>query len=215
MSTDAPDALLLLRASVSASLPPSLTPTDSLSTAESLTFPPLPPLTTTPTTLPLNTPTRFIKDTTPVDLRSIFFAWQQRDTPITQYIESASLQNVTHLSFTERLQLVMYVETADEEAASIQPLPSSSTGPQPPKPLPTPSAPKQTDPRLLEIYAYERTLQNRNTLLRGIKQTDFSHVRKHTEEFIHRLRAPRALATRRRWREEDNRIGRAFATILR
>ncbi|RPA90876.1 CDC73-domain-containing protein [Choiromyces venosus 120613-1] len=45
-----------------------------------------------------------------------------------------------------------------------------------------------TDPRLLEIYSYERVLSNRNTFLRGIKPTDFSHVRKQAEDFITRLR---------------------------
>jgi parafibromin len=190
-TTEIPDALLLLRASVASNIPPTLTPTDSLDTASELLFSPLPPLTSTAVAIPLSTLTRFIKDSAAVDLRSIFFAWQERDTPITEYIASAQALGVTHLGFIERLELVTFVEGGQEESDHIRPLPNTTataaaatTLPLQPAPL-KPAAPapqrqptpqlagkvRSTDPRLAEIYAAERVVLNRNVMLRGIKPT--------------------------------------------
>ncbi|KAJ5666839.1 hypothetical protein N7462_011248 [Penicillium macrosclerotiorum] len=47
---------------------------------------------------------------------------------------------------------------------------------------------KQIDPRLQEIYNGERKTGDRNTVLRGIKPTDFSHVRKSAALFLDRSR---------------------------
>ncbi|KAJ5105589.1 general substrate transporter [Penicillium alfredii] len=49
-------------------------------------------------------------------------------------------------------------------------------------------AQKPIDPRLQEIYNGERKTGDRNTVLRGIKPTDFSHVRKSAELFLDRNR---------------------------
>ncbi|KAJ5805113.1 RNA pol II accessory factor Cdc73 family-domain-containing protein [Penicillium riverlandense] len=49
-------------------------------------------------------------------------------------------------------------------------------------------AQKPIDPRLQEIYNGERKTGDRNTVLRGIKPTDFSHVRKSAEIFLDRNR---------------------------
>jgi parafibromin len=210
---DTPDVLLLLRACVASSLPIYLSPTDSLDTATELSFPPVPSLTSAPIAIPLSTLTRFIKDANAVDLRSVYFAWKQRDTPITEYIASAQALGVTHLGFIERLELVTYLEGGQEESDHIRPLRSGGAGG---------SAPggaagdfgdgdgsigqdgsvvgggigsngalgakmssfggagsgsllvgkvRQTDPRLLEIYSYERVVTNRNIMLRGNKPT--------------------------------------------
>jgi len=189
MSSPPPDALLLLRASVAASADPLLTPTTSLDTASELTFPGLPPLSTTPTTIPLSTLTRFIKDSAAVDLRSIYFAWLQRETTITEYIASAQAMGVTHLGFIERLELVTYVEGGQEESDHILSLPKAGggevkrggegeqrTGGTGEREKIGVAAALQgkvryTDPRLLEIYAGERVVTNRNIMLRGIKPT--------------------------------------------
>ncbi|KAJ5914366.1 hypothetical protein N7504_003249 [Penicillium tannophilum] len=48
---------------------------------------------------------------------------------------------------------------------------------------------KPIDPRLQEIYNGERKTGDRNTVLRGIKATDFSHVRKSAEIFLDRNRS--------------------------
>nr|6AF0_C Chain C, Cdc73 protein [Thermothelomyces thermophilus ATCC 42464] len=42
------------------------------------------------------------------------------------------------------------------------------------------------DPRLAQIYSGERRMGDRNTALRGIKPTDFSHVRKLAAPFVTR-----------------------------
>ncbi|KAA8904880.1 RNA pol II accessory factor, Cdc73 family-domain-containing protein [Sphaerosporella brunnea] len=200
-STDTapPDALLLLRASVANKLPPILAPTDSLDTASELAFPPLPPLTSAPAVIPLSTLTRFIKDNAAVDLRSIFFAWQERESTITEYIASAQQLGVTHLGFIERLELVTFVEGGQEESDHIRPMAANFLASKSGQQLQMQQAAmqsqqlagkvRQTDPRLLEIYAGERVVLNRDVMLRGIKPTDFSHVRKQAEDFISRLRS--------------------------
>ncbi|KAL5361034.1 RNA pol II accessory factor, Cdc73 family-domain-containing protein [Aspergillus floccosus] len=50
-------------------------------------------------------------------------------------------------------------------------------------------AAKVIDPRLQEIYNGERKMGDRNTVLRGFKPTDFSHVRKTAETFLGRNRS--------------------------
>lgn len=47
---------------------------------------------------------------------------------------------------------------------------------------------KREEERLREIYGAERRMGDRNTVLRGIKPTDFSHVRKHATAFLSRSR---------------------------
>lgn len=180
MSLDTPDALILLRASVSNNVSPRLSPTDSLDTATELVFPPLPPHTSAPVSIPLSTLTRFIKDNAAVDLRSIFFAWQQRESTITEYLANAQALGVTHLAFVERLELVTYVEGGQEESGHIRPLPQNQEA-TPALSANSKSVPgtgqqlqakvRATDPRLLEIYAGERVITNHNVMLRGIKPT--------------------------------------------
>lgn len=201
------DPLSLLRLSIATSAPPSLSHTPnppepgsttpiSLSSASHLLF-------THPAvqSYPLSSATRFHKsDGTPVDLRSIFFAWQHREDTIPDYISKAqSLGDgtVTNLAFLERLELVTWLEGGQEESEFIKALPAAIA------PAATAGAQQQpvglqgrggsgggtgtghagssaavlagkvraTDPRLLEIYSYERVITNRNTLLRGIKPT--------------------------------------------
>ncbi|QSS66703.1 cell division control protein [Histoplasma capsulatum] len=48
---------------------------------------------------------------------------------------------------------------------------------------------RTVDPRLQEIYNGERKMGDRNSVLRGIKPTDFSHVRKTAEMFLGRNRS--------------------------
>ncbi|OKL57350.1 hypothetical protein UA08_07545 [Talaromyces atroroseus] len=50
---------------------------------------------------------------------------------------------------------------------------------------------KVIDPQLQEIYNGERKLGDRNTVLHGIKPTDFSHIRKTAEMFLGRSRSAR------------------------
>lgn len=90
-------------------------------------------------TIPLSTVTRFISEATQsaVDLRSILFAWQNKDVAIPEYIASAEKfneelkkqtqeggkeQSVQILVFVERLDLITWLEGAAEEIDHIKPL---------------------------------------------------------------------------------------------
>ncbi|KAL7273627.1 accessory factor associated with RNA polymerase II [Rhizina undulata] len=223
------DPLSLLRISIQHDTPPTLTVTSgapsspsttpiSLSDATYLHFFPCGP-TTEVASLPLSAPTRFIKsDKTPVDLRSIYFAWQHREDTIPDYISKAQSlgdEVVTNLAFLERLELVTWLEGGQEESEFIGPLQAAgaataagaaagagdelggsvSQGKASQSSQALAGKVRVTDPRLLEIYSYERVVSNRNLHLRGIKPTDFSHVRKQAEDFITRLRAQKDTMT--------------------
>lgn len=143
-------------------------------------------------TFSLDVPTRFISADKPVDLRSIYFAWQKKDVAIPDYIASAQELNeelagksrVQNLVFVERLDLITWLEGASEEseyikvseadaaarsaqvasgaAGGVSTVPSGGAGGRPGKPI---------DPRLQEIYNGERRMGDRNSILRGIKPT--------------------------------------------
>ncbi|ORY62882.1 Cdc73 family RNA pol II accessory factor [Pseudomassariella vexata] len=208
MATPDLDPLLLLRQSIasnSAILPTASTdaaaPEASLSTATHLTF-------TTPTriSIPIDTPTRFASNDTPVDLRSIYFAWLKREVAIPEYNASATQLNddlttgkVQNLAFVERLDLITWLEGASEESEYIKPLAgdkhgaaSNAAAALASKGAAAPaigttlgrSGKGALDPRLAVIYNSERKMGNWNSALRGIKPTDFSHVRKLAAPFM-------------------------------
>jgi parafibromin len=201
------DPLLLLRASVEASNPPKLTTSttpdtaaanlvDTLINATHLYFSSTP---AGPQCHDLSSPTRFISTTptdTPVDLRSIYFAWQQKDQTVPEYIAAASElqrdlpegQNVRHLVFVERIDLLTWLEGASDESEYIKPFEGDSGEGEAKAAVaavPTVSGTgggvtqhsasgrpvKIIDARLQEIYNGERKMGDRNTVLRGIKPT--------------------------------------------
>ncbi|KAK5047389.1 hypothetical protein LTR84_006912 [Exophiala bonariae] len=219
------DALQLLRASIAASKPPVLTTSSDPTTAETTKTDSFVDATSlffsypTPLCLPLDQKTRFIStnpDTVPVDLRSIFFAWLQKDVAVPEYIALAAEldkqlpegQKVRNLIFVERLDLITWLEGASEDSEYIKPIEGAAAvgdaanraadvagGSAVPtvggagvgvtqmvggRPV------KTIDARLQAIYNGERRLGDHNTALRGIKPTDFSHVRKHAETFLGR-----------------------------
>ncbi|KOS23193.1 Cell division control protein 73 [Escovopsis weberi] len=158
------DPLLLLRQSISADKPfvPSASadpsaPEVALSEASHLRFSGPPPL-----ALPIDCATRFVSSDKPVDLRSIYFAWLNRELAIPEYNASSTTLNdalaasgsgarVQNLGFIERLDLITWLEGASEES---------------------------------DVYDGERRMGDRNSVLRGIKPTDFSHVRKLAIPFV-------------------------------
>lgn len=92
-----------------------------------------------PQTIALSTPTRFISASTksPVDLRSILFAWQNKDVAIPEYIakaqdfnealkkqtaEGGKEESVQILIFLERLDLFTWLEGASDDSEHIKPL---------------------------------------------------------------------------------------------
>ena len=145
----------------------------------------------------LDTPTRFISSDNPVDLRSIYFAWQQKDVNIPVYIASAQKlsdelgsedgagSRVQNLVFAERLDLITWLEGASDESEYIKGLESDSSATKSAQlasgavggvsTVPSGAAGarsgKQIDPRLQEIYNLERRMGDRNSILRGIKPT--------------------------------------------
>ncbi|KAG0649142.1 Cell division control 73 [Hyphodiscus hymeniophilus] len=202
------DALLLLRQSIASESPCIPTKAEdassassvdlSLATASFLQF-------TAPVqvSIPLTAPTRFISSNKPVDLRSIYFAWLKRETAIPEYNASAISLNaelaaeggaggeVQNLAFVERLDLITWLEGASEESEYVKPLASDTLsaaasaqvasgakGGIAPVTSGAAGRGKTIDPRLAEIYNGERKMGDRNSVLRGIKPTDFSHVRK-------------------------------------
>ncbi|KAB5572095.1 RNA pol II accessory factor, Cdc73 family-domain-containing protein [Coniochaeta sp. 2T2.1] len=199
------DPLLLLRQSIASgsSIIPTTSPDDTSSSSASeanlaqathLQF-------THPrrVSIPIDAPTRFISNDSPVDLRSIYFAWLNREVAIPDYNASATKLNdelagaatVHKFAFVERLDLITWLEGASEESEYIKPLAgekeNSAVAAAASAALKGSAAPTSTlsksgrgtlDPRLAQIYNGERRMGDRNTVLRGIKPTDFSHIRK-------------------------------------
>ena len=205
-----PDALQLLRASIAVAKTPVLTTSSDPSEAESNQTESLVAAThlyfTHPSAqcLPLDTKTRFEStspDTARIELRSIFFAWQQKDVPVPEYISRAAEldkqlpedQKVRNLVFVERLDLITWLEGASEESEYIKPLEGAAAlgdainraadvaaGGAVPTVGGTGVGVTQTaggrpvkviDARLQVIYNGERRMGDHNTVLRGIKTT--------------------------------------------
>ncbi|KAL8716683.1 MAG: hypothetical protein Q9225_006003 [Loekoesia sp. 1 TL-2023] len=201
MATTGLDPLLRLRQSIAANDPPITTTssdpipaseaTENLATATHLQF-------NNPShSYSLDTPTRFVSSDKPVDLRSIWFAWQKKDVAIPDYIASAQQLNeelagkdggatkVQNLVFVERLDLITWLEGASEESEYIKGLESDASAARSAQvasgaaggvsTIPSSAAGarigKTIDPRLQEIYNGERRMGDRNTVLRGIKPT--------------------------------------------
>ncbi|KAG8531743.1 uncharacterized protein KY384_003375 [Bacidia gigantensis] len=215
------DPLISLRQSIASESPISLSastdnnPTENLAVATHLYF-----SAPEPHAISLDTPTRFISSEKPVDLRSIFFAWQKRHDAIQDYIDSVqSLSDeleksgqagrVTNLVFVQRLDLITWLEGASDESEFIKPLEGDSAAAKSAQlasgsaggiaTVPSSAAAarigKQVDPRLQEIYNLERRMGDRNSILRGHKPTDFSYVRKYSETFIKDKKKPNAPST--------------------
>ncbi|KIW48840.1 uncharacterized protein PV06_01401 [Exophiala oligosperma] len=220
------DALQLLKSSIATSRAPIPTTSSEPSTAEDNKTESLADAThlyfayPSPQCLPLDTKTRFTSqnpDTTQVDLRSIFFAWLQKDVTVSEYFASAGEldkklpdgQKIRCLIFVERLDLITWLEGASDESEHIKPLEGAAADAADAADraadvaggtaVPTVSGSgvgvtqttggrpvKVIDARLQAIYNGERRMGDHNSVLRGIKPTDFSHVRKHAETFLGR-----------------------------
>lgn len=160
--------------------------------------------------LPIDSPTRFISSDKPVDLRSIYFAWLNRELAIPEYNASATTLNddlatsgssgkVQNLGFIERLDLITWLEGASEESEYIRPLagdagaaaagaaPSSKTGAAALAGQAR-SGKGTIDPRLASVYDGERRMGDRNTILRGIKPT-VSELNFYLKLPVHRVSA--------------------------
>lgn len=193
VTTDA-DPLLLLRQSIASG--GAIIPTTTADTSSTPTEVPLAQAThlhfTHPArvVIPIDAPTRFVSNDSPVDLRSIYFAWLNREIAIPEYNASATKLNdelagqaiVHKFAFVERLDLITWLEGASEESEYIKALSgdkdggaASGTAATAPKTVLVSSSARAgrgtLDPRLAQIYSGERRMGDRNTALRGIKPT--------------------------------------------
>jgi parafibromin len=195
------DPLVLLRQAISggsdfvpsASDDPTSATAVGLAQASHLAFPGL------SVALPISASTRFVSSDRPVDLRSIYFAWLNRERAIPEYNAAATALNdelpgdakVQNLGFIERLDLITWLEGASEESEYIRPLAgdkdaadgaagdgsAAGTGAAAAKPGAASGATQARagkgtlDPRLASVYNGERKMGDRNTVLRGIKPT--------------------------------------------
>ncbi|KAF2665809.1 CDC73-domain-containing protein [Microthyrium microscopicum] len=144
---------------------------------------------------PLTTATRFLLNDNPVDLRSVFFAWQNKDASVPDYINSiqklneqlsssgASSGQILNLPFAERLDLNSWLSGQQDESEYVVALDDTATGDALTANGGAAGAKraKEVDLRLQEIYRGERQISDRNSILHGIKPTDFSHVRKQVQ----------------------------------
>nr|OQO19779.1 hypothetical protein B0A51_13462 [Rachicladosporium sp. CCFEE 5018] len=218
-STPAQDPLTLLRASIAASRPPIPTSTadasdatdvaTSLSQATHLLF----NNDTEHTAVSLSQSTRFISPAAgnkAIDLRSVYFCWQNRDLGAGEYINATQALNseagaqgtVTNLVFTERLDLVAWLkgEVGEEESEFIVSADASRATKAGARDAAATAAGgedvemrdagvsdgvarQREEERLREIYKGERRMGDHNTVLRGVKVQDFSGVRKFSAAF--------------------------------
>ncbi|CAK7268897.1 accessory factor associated with RNA polymerase II [Sporothrix epigloea] len=205
MATAEIDPLLLLRHAIAAGTPVVATASDAADAPET----PLPQArflqfsgaAGDSTPVPVDAPTRFLSNGTPVDLRSIYFAWLNREVAIHEYNAAATRLNeelakvglsatVHKFAFVERLDLITWLEGASEESEYIKaaggPGVSGAAGAAGgaktalggSAPLSRSGRGAYIDPRLAVIYSGERHTGDHNTVLRGTKPMDFSHVRK-------------------------------------
>ncbi|KAK5167172.1 accessory factor associated with RNA polymerase II [Saxophila tyrrhenica] len=161
--------------------------------------------------LPISQKTRFESKAASkaVDLRSVYFTWQNREQQTIRYINAVAAINeelkkagkdevVTSLSFQERTDLVNWLngdiaenacefirslddnkatrKEADDAAALVaggdEDIEMRDAG------LSDAAARKKEEELLRAIYASERKMGDRNTILRGSKLQDYSGVRK-------------------------------------
>ncbi|ETN46037.1 uncharacterized protein HMPREF1541_00220 [Cyphellophora europaea CBS 101466] len=164
-----------------------------------------------PHCLPLDNITRFTQSSgDQIDLRSIYLAYLCKDDAPQEYLQkftdlNAKLpagQQAKHLNFVEKLELVSWLDGA-EGTEFVKPLEATADDVTAAADAATGAVPvvsgtgvgvtqtsvngrpvKVIDARLQTIYNGERKMGDRNTVLRGIKPTDFSHVRKHKDTFL-------------------------------
>ena len=163
-----------------------------------------------------------------LDVRSVYFCWLNKDAGGVEYIGAVAKLNeelkaagkeeqVTNLVFAEKLDLVTWLggEMGEEESEYIRSLDDNKQTRKAADDaaktarggedvemrdatLTDTAARKREEERLREIYAAERKMGDRNTVLRGIKVQDFGGVRKYSALFFgkgSRQQQPQTAAT--------------------
>lgn len=144
-------------------------------------------------TFSLTAPTRFAPDGKPLDLRSCYFAWLNKDASVTDYFAAAQGLNeelpsgaggsVQHLPFAQKIELVAWLSGETESTDSIAPIDGSAAhtaagaaaaiaggrGVPLDRTAGAAAGGKTLDARLLQIYHGERKMGDHNSVLRGTK----------------------------------------------
>jgi parafibromin len=144
-------------------------------------------------TFDFNTPTRYAPDDKPIDLRSIYFAWLNKDASVTDYVAAVQRLNedlpggaggsIVNLGFAHKIELISWLSGDVVSSDNLKPLESVAAtaaagdaaaiagGKGVPVQQGANAAAGQTmmDARLLQIYDGERRMGDHNTALRGSK----------------------------------------------
>ncbi|KAF1834050.1 CDC73-domain-containing protein [Decorospora gaudefroyi] len=210
------DALYNLRRSIKASATPILTtsasptPADTVSDLALATHISLNTDDGEHRTFALGTPTRFAPDAQPIDLRSCYFAWLNKDASVTDYFAAVQTLNeelpsgaggsVQNLTFAQKIELIAWLSGETEGSDSIAPVEGAALhtaagdaaaiaggrgvpldGGRGVKHV---AGGKMVDARLLQIYDGERKMGDHNSVLRGSKNVDFTPYRKIAASFL-------------------------------
>lgn len=144
-------------------------------------------------TFSLTTPTRFAPDNKPIDLRSCYFAWLNKDSSVTDYFGAVQTINeelpsgaggaVQSLTFAQKIELNAWLNGETESSDSITAIDSNAAsaaagdaaaiaggkGVPVDRDMKRTGGGKMVDARLLQIYDGERRMGDHNTVLRGTK----------------------------------------------
>lgn len=133
------------------------------------------------TVLPLSSPTRYIKDSAPADLRTLVFAYLNRDLPSADYIQACSAMSITHLTFVEKNELLSFLDGNTSESVHITPLESQKRNAEA---LLEGDQKRGRSDVVLKIYAQEHVTKPFSQCLHGLKEVDFSNVQREAREFF-------------------------------
>jgi parafibromin len=144
-------------------------------------------------TFSLTSPTRFAPDNKPIDLRSCYFAWLNKDAAVTDYFAAVQTLNeelpsgaggsVQNLTFAQKIELIAWLNGETESSDSIAAIDSTAAsaaagdaaaiaggkGVPVDRDMKRTGTGKMVDARLLQIYDGERRMGDHNTVLRGTK----------------------------------------------
>jgi parafibromin len=152
-------------------------------------------------TFALSTPTRFAPENKPVDLRSCYFAWLNKDASVTDYFAAVQTLNeelpsgaggsVQNLTFAQKIELIAWLSGETESSDSISAVDGGALhtaagdaaaiagGKGVPLDqrggMKNVGGGKMVDARLLQIYDGERRMGDHNSVLRGSKNVVCLH----------------------------------------
>jgi parafibromin len=168
-----------------------------------------------PAAISLTEPTRFNSTRGQVDVRSVYLCWLNKDESTVNYINAVTAlaaeigaagksDKVVNLSLEEKSSLCLWLagDIGLNDCEYIQPLDGDNQAQRTDGAtagvveggdvemkdagLTDIAARKRKEDRLREIYAAERKMGDRNTVLHGIKIQDFSKIRDYTPLFLGR-----------------------------